>query len=356
MEAQTADTTIEQPSAPAAPAPPSAPPARPSPLSSLDADERQAWSKDGKLPDRLSPFKAQAAETPAATSEDAPAVDAQNKPILGADGKPLSRRAADAERRTREAVDRATAGAVARAEAAERRAAEAEARLKPAEPAKPEPAAPAAQPAADREPQLEDFLDQPDPYLALSKAVGRWEARQVLQAERAERAAEAQQTATQRQVAEQVQTYQERENAFKAAVPDFDARTLAFRQILNPIDPIGRTILGSDLAPQLILHLAERPDVVRRIGALAQQGDMTAALRVLFNEERSLSAASAPAAPAAPQPKTVSDAPAIGTTLGTQPAAAADASRSALARKDFRAFDEVETAKELERFRARRKK
>lgn len=282
------------------------------------------------------------ADAPA--GEDAPAVDATGKPVTDAQGKPLSKRQQDANNRIRDAVDRGIATERARAEAAERRAAEAEARLKPAE--QPKPAEQVAKPAEDREPTIDDFLNEPDPHTAWMRALNRWDREQERKADDAKRETSDRTARAQQGVEQLVTTHAERETAFKATIPDYDARTLAIRQALDVRMPITQALLRSPKSAELLLHLAEHHDDYQRIGALAVT-DHEAALRELWTLEATFAAA--PAAPAVPAAPRSTKAPPPGTFLGSQPAPAADAGKAAVARGDFSAFAAEEDAKDLAR-------
>lgn len=350
------DAVIDQPSAPAAPssapAAPAAEDAR-SPLTSLTADERQAWDRDGKLPDRVAEWKKPAAQPSApATGDDAPAVDATGQPILD-NGKPISKRDQRINDLVRRGVESARALDRQEIDALQRKLAEVEDRTAP-------PAAePTNQPPAeDTEPTIEDFpidqfLDKSDPYgaqlAAYARALNKFDRQQEQKVQATETA---QRTAQQRAVDGLVKTfesYQARETAFKATAPDFDSKTLQIRQQLNPTSPLAQALLDSPVGPQLVLHLAEHPDDFERIGRLGMV-NLPAALREIGRlEARYDPPASAASAPPASPP--ISDAPAMGTVLGSRPAPAADEGKAAIARGDFRTFDEIETQKELARRR-----
>lgn len=317
-------------------------------LESLSASQMDTWREKGTLPDSIQITKPD--DEPKPAGDDAPALDAQNKPILGADNKPLSKRQQkrdEAQRETNERIRRASE-AERRAETAERRIAELEARISGQAPpaAQPKPGEqPAAQAGDDKAPVLDDYMDQPDPYVAWQAALVTHGINAALKAERETRATEARQTQAQEQLQQRVQSYQERETAFKATVPDFDARTLAFRQVLDVNDPIGRSILASEVGAQMVLHLAEHPEDVRRIGALMQT-DMTAALRALWTIEKSIDPA-AHAAPAVEPANQITKAPAPPTVLGDRAADAADAVESAVKRRDAGAYIREANAREL---------
>lgn len=306
-------------------------------LASLSQDERRAYESTGVFPEAKVPGAAPA-------GEDAPAIDAKGQPVPGPDGKPLSKRQQAANDKIREAVEKGIATERARAEAAERRLAEFEAKGKTGEPAKPAEKPAAA--AEDKEPTLDDFLDQPDPYLALSRALVKYDLAQAKKADAAEREQATRADQAQQGIQKLFTTYQERETAFKATVPDFDAKTEAVRHQLDVRSPLVGALLDSPVAPQLILHLADNPADFERIGRLGTV-NLPAALRELGKLEAKYEAAAAPAPADTPAPKVVTSAPKPATTLGSRAADPADEVQGAVARKDFRAYEAEANRREM---------
>jgi hypothetical protein len=97
------------------------------------------------------------------------------------------------------------------------------------------------------------------------------------------------------------------------------------------------------VAPQLMRHFSDHPEDLQRLSRLAP--------RELLREMGKLEAtiekpASAPAPPAAP-PKTVTDAPAPPPTLGSRPAVPNDDAEGAVARGDFKAYEEAANRREV---------
>lgn len=157
----------------------------------------------------------------------------------------------------------------------------------------PQAQTPRPQPVAqnDPEPQLPDFKDQPDPWAAHMRALGRWEARQEFQ--RQQQSARQQQQ--QQQVIGQIQqveqgyigkltTRLEKEPKFWERVPEFaDLRPTHYLKQDEPIRPINRLadeILISETPMELIDYLHDHPkdhqrlltlqprDLVREIGKI----------------------------------------------------------------------------------------
>lgn len=333
------DPTAAAAAAPAQPAAVTAPVE-----SDFAAFEREETAADlARAAGTAPPPKPAAVAAPA--GEDAPAVDAKGQPVNGPDGKQLSRRQQAANEKMREAIDRGIATEKARADAAERRATEAEAKLRPAEPAKPAETAAAAE---DREPVLDDFMDQPDPYLALQKAAVKWEIAQIRKTEAAEREQAQRAQRANDGVRQVFEGYQAREAEFIKTTPDFLTKTEAVRHQLNMSSPLSVALIESEVSPALILHFADHPEDFERIGRLGST-NLPAALRELGKLEAKYEPSAAQPAPAAPAASHVTKAPPPGTFLGSQPAPAADASRAAVARGDFSAFDAEEIAKDLAR-------
>lgn len=350
MAENTTAATIEQPAAEATPTP--AKPERPN----FGAFDRAETQKDlARVSGKSAPASPETptAAQPAAENEDAPAVDAQGQPVKDASGRPLSRREQKQEQRTREAVDRATSALQEEIKALKARMPQSEPAAQPQT-----PPAESAKPAEDKRPELADFVNESDPYLAYTEALTDWKVGQALKKDREAAAQREAATAQDQRRLGQFKTYQDRETAFKATIPDFDAKTLDIRKNLNFESPLALAVIDSEFAPQMILHFADHPDEFSRIGALGLS-NLPAALREIGRlEARFVPAASAAtttgSSPAAAveepkAPKLISSAPPPGTTLGHQPAPAADPTRAAVAAKNFRAFDEAETAKDLDR-------
>jgi hypothetical protein len=112
------------------------------------------------------------------------------------------------------------------------------------------------------EPTLEQFSDQPDPYSAWQRALGKWDREQERAQDAAQRAAdEAKRAADTR--AEQdraaATAHAERERTYAAAHADYQT------VIASSTAPVSRAmsaaILQSDRGPEIMYHLAQHPEV-----------------------------------------------------------------------------------------------
>lgn len=227
-----------------------------------------------------------------------------------------------------------------RAERAERRLAELESGRKPQQ----EVAKPASQPAAaaDPEPKLEDFENEPDPYLAFSKATAKWEARRIV----AEQQADARKQAD---AGRQAQERQQRESTFntriaeaKKADPEYTSKLN--QDVLAPLVPLDRladptqgtrinviaqAVYASPHAADLLLHLSEHPEDVARLENLPDPGAMAYELGLIAADRRHKPA---------PVPKTITDAPPPPRTVGTKGTDAVDALEAAVHSGDQAAY------------------
>lgn len=289
---------------------------------------------------------------PAENDDDQPAVDATGQQIRDAKGQYVSKRRQreqdEQNERVRQAVERGTAEERQKRETLERRLAELEARSAPAA----KPAEPPKAPDGPPKPRWKDFEGQiGTKFQDWGEAQEAYDdARDAWRDEQAERQAKQQQeteakTAAQKDAETRVSTFYERERAFAKDHADYGEKTRELRAALNPDNVLTQALLESEHAAALLYaHQAD----LRRIGALGLT-NLPAALRELGKLEATLESAAA-AAPAIPLKKTVSDAPEPPTALGTRSAEPANASHAAVASKDFRAFDELETSKALARF------
>lgn len=302
-------------------------------LDAMSPKQRDTWRETGQLPDSISVGPEAEKPVAAKVDDDAPAMDAKGQPITE-NGKPLSKRQQkinDYERRIAEQDQRI--------KALESR--------QPVTPPKVEeqPKADATKADEDKEPQLEDFMGESDPYQAHNRALAKWDRAQERKAEAAAAQTRQQNDAAHEEVHKVFTSYQEREAAFKAEHPDFDAKTLQVRQQLVMTSPLSRAVVTSDVAPALILHFAEHPEDFQRIGALGMS-DMAGALRAIGRLEATYTTGEAPAAAEA-QPKHVTSAPKPVTQLGTRSADAVDPVEGAIRRKDAGAYIRERNARDL---------
>ena len=182
-------------------------------------------------------------------------------------------------------------------------------------PAVPVPATPAPLPA-DKEPTIEDFAGEDDPYEALLLAKAERRARLVMEAERAQV----------RQHTEQ----QTRQSAYKARIDDavkadpefFDKVTEAVANLSpsftlpkgtqpSAANVLADHLMGSEQCPALLLHLSANPHVLQSLLASPNAVELA---RSFGRLEGSLERSSAE--PVTPTPKTITDAPAVPRTVG----------------------------------------
>lgn len=114
----------------------------------------------------------------------------------------------------------------------------------------------------DAEPTLEQFMDQPDPYSAWQRALGRydrkkeaWDAEQVTKQSQATAAKQAEEHKWQADIT----AHQTRVQSFASAHPDFGTVTQELMQQNLP-SVLLTAIVRSDNSPELIYHLAQHPD------------------------------------------------------------------------------------------------
>lgn len=220
--------------------------------------------------------------------------------------------------------------AEARAERAEKMAAELAAKLSPQEPAPKE----AAAPVETGEPKLEDFLDAPDPIAAHAKAMALWAVNQFKQ--------ELAQAQTEQQLTQTVESIRK---AGAAKYADWKERQTSDAARIEMPPHVVEAILV-DLPPELsadvLYHLSDHPDEARALAAMEPR----AAVLKIGTLSATLAQPKVEPTPRTP-PKTVSDAPAPGVTLGGRAAAPADELEAARKSKDFRRFREEFNRREL---------
>ncbi len=120
----------------------------------------------------------------------------------------------------------------------------------------------------EKEPTLDQFEKETDPYAAYLRALGRYDRRrdefEQKQAEHASRAKE-QQTAAERADQDRYNTirasYQTKVEAFKREQPDFDAVLSAIAN--DPVPPLAQaTLMQHDNGPKLVYTLAQQPELL----------------------------------------------------------------------------------------------
>jgi len=154
-----------------------------------------------------------------------------------------------------------------------------------------------AQPAeADAEPKPEAFED----YGAYVRALAKFEAKALVKAE-------FEQQKTQQTQAAQATTWQQRAEAVKAELPDFDQVMASSTAPMS--HAMAEAIKGSDIGPKVAYHLAQNPEVAAKLSRL----EPMAAAREIGRLEASLSVK----AEAPPAPKRITSAPTPPTPVGS---------------------------------------
>jgi hypothetical protein len=147
------------------------------------------------------------------------------------------------------------------------------------------------------------------------------------------------------------EAFESRVNAFKANVPDFDV------VIQNPALPalpaVAPLIVGSEVGPAIVYHLAKNPDLAMRISRMASDqqkvaiGEIIGRLavaQVTQSPQRRPSTASTSSTQAPPPPST--------TRSGASAAAPTDPSKMSM--DEFVANERQRAAEKRERLRSRR--
>lgn len=109
----------------------------------------------------------------------------------------------------------------------------------------------------DKEPVLDDFLDQPDPYLAFVRAVSAYDRKKDAHAA-SEAAAKEQAQAAERQM---IQAHNDRMTAFAAKTPDFERVITDLSQQILPINLL-HAIVRDDKGPEFVYYLGQHPEVL----------------------------------------------------------------------------------------------
>lgn len=227
-----------------------------------------------------------------------------------------------------------------RAERAERELAQLRQPAQPSD-AKPAASSPAAAPATF--PSYDAFLaTHPDTsYEEYLDQRADFRADQTYRARKAEEQQAAERAQLSRTQQERATKFQERITAVTATDPDFIARISPDVLALKPFDAllpgerpsalnaIAEELLSSPLAPQLMRHFTDHPEVLQSLSTLSP--------RELLREMGKLEA-SFPDASAAQPPTPVTGAPAPPTVLGTKPAAPANPADAAVASGDVAAY------------------
>ena len=167
-----------------------------------------------------------------------------------------------------------------------------------------EAAQPKEAPAEAEEPKPEAFED----YGAYVRALAKFEAKALVKAEleqqRTRQAQEAQAT-----------TWQQRAEAAKAELPDFEQVMASSTAPMS--QAMAEAIKGSDIGPKVAYHLAQNPDIATRLSRL----DPMAAAREIGRLEASLSVKTEPT------PKRITSAPTPTTPIGSGRSTSGDPSK-----------------------------
>ena len=194
----------------------------------------------------------EATETPREAQPAKPAETAVDDAAASEAGRVLAGRKKSAQQR----IDEITWEREEQRRRADRLEQELQRRSSSADPqAGPSPASATASAPTRPEPALESFSAEPDPYLAWTRALAKWDREQ----ERvADEAARAKADADQRQQADTA-AHTVRERAFAAAHPDFQT---VISTSTAPVSPAMRAaILQSDRGPEIMYHLAQHSEV-----------------------------------------------------------------------------------------------
>lgn len=309
--------------------------------------QRAEWRKTGKLPDQT-PSTSSDAVTSAASAEPPASSDAQAaKPTDSQTVKPPKQNA-DTRKAQLQAEIRAD---LARREALRQEIAREEGRLEALRGSRTDgnraesSPAPANPPQYTRPKPSEDEIGTKyENYAAFVEDLTDWKVEQ--------READAQRTQREseltRSQSERATQFQERIKAAESADPEF-AKSISYDVLsLKPFsallpgespsarNAIAEELLSSPVAPQLMRHFSDHPGDLRRLESLLPRE-----LLREFGKLEARFATETPAAvqtPQAPTTKHLSSAPPPPTTLGSRPADAGDAIKSAVSRKDYTSY------------------
>jgi hypothetical protein len=108
-----------------------------------------------------------------------------------------------------------------------------------------------------KEPTLEQFADQPDPYLAFTRAMAKYDRQKdAFDAKKAEA-----DTSVKANVKAEIDAFQARERNFAEKTADYDAVTKPIRDGNLP-ELLVAAIVKSDKGPSFVYHLAQHQDVL----------------------------------------------------------------------------------------------
>jgi hypothetical protein len=125
----------------------------------------------------------------------------------------------------------------------------------------------------EKEPTLADFADQPDPYLAFTRALGAYDRRkEAFEAKKTEAT-----TAVSEARKQKIDAYQARTQAFAAKTPDFDTVTKPVIATNLP-ELLVAAIIESDKGPEFVYALGQHSDVLDEFVLLTDSKPVTEAL------------------------------------------------------------------------------
>lgn len=151
-------------------------------------------------------------------------------------------------------------------------------------------------PVEDAEPKPEAFED----YGAYVRALAKYEAKALVRAELEQQKAKEQEVA-------KAANWQQRAEAAKAEIPDFDEVMATSSAPMS--QAMAEVIKGSDVGPKVAYHLAKNPEVAAKIAQL----EPLAAAREIGRIEASLTKAT----PEPEKPKRITSAPTPPTPIGS---------------------------------------
>jgi hypothetical protein len=296
-------------------------------LASLSETERAEWRKSGTLPDTIqSPL---ADSTPAEPDDQAASTDAlpeaASEPAPVQKSKGAKARTAELDAEITELQSKLALRAQLREELARGTTDATSAASSPA------PAAPVLDPSdPEPDPAKYDGGEYDPKYL---REIGRWEARQQIKSADAVRAQQAQQQAFQAAIVRVTDAGRKAHADYDAVMAAAEAANVRFTPAM--VQATFTEANGQELA----YLLATDRDLFHRIAPLPLLQQEREIGRVLARLESP--------GTAAPSPKTVTDAPAPPTTLGSRPATPADAVESAIRRRDQAAYNREQNAREM---------
>lgn len=127
----------------------------------------------------------------------------------------------------------------------------------------------------DKEPQLEDFAAENDPYGSHLRAHVRWELKKEQHEGHSRQALEHTQrwqTEQQQVIKTNLNTFASRRDAFKQTVPDYDQVVGSASQELTPL--MLSAIVEDPEGPRYLLHLAKNPAIFSELRFLTREGTM----------------------------------------------------------------------------------